>query len=41
MLAMEIIATTATELVIYVSQYKVAAASYLIIDISTILKARN
>ena len=38
MVAVEIIVTMATELVINISQYKAAAVSYLIVDISAILR---
>ena len=38
MVAMEVIATMATEQVINISQYKAAAVSYLMIDISAILR---
>ena len=38
MVAMEIIVTMATERVINISQYKAAAASYLIVSISAILR---
>ena len=37
MVAMEIILTMATERVINISQYKAAAESYLVVDISAIL----
>ena len=38
MVAMKIIVTMATERVINISQYKAAAVSYLIIDISALLR---
>ena len=38
MVAMEIIVTMATERVISISQYKAATVSYLIVDISAILR---
>ena len=38
MVAMEIIVTMASEPVINISQYKVAAVSYLIVGISAILR---
>ena len=41
MVAMEIIVTMAIEGVINISQYKAAAVSYIIIDISAILGARK
>ena len=41
MVAMEIIVTMATERVINTSQYKVAAVSYLIINISAILRPKR
>ena len=41
MVAMEIIVTMATERAINTSQCKVAAVSYLIINISDILRPRN
>ena len=41
MVAMEVTVTLATKRVIYISQYKVAAVPYLVIDISAISRPRK